>query len=116
LNKYINILILYFIVEDIGTADRILVSTASALLHTVPSFPVPENAQKPCKVLCPEIPMLANYEVKPPDSFWKFFPQNNFPKDITSPIDVNSLEFELAKNSRYFTIHEKIGLKAAFLI
>jgi hypothetical protein len=56
--------------------------------------------------------VLANYEVEPPDSFWKVFPYNSFPKDIDSPIDVNNLEFELAKNSKYLTIHEKNRAKS----
>ncbi len=34
---------------------------------------------------CDEIPILDNYAVSPPDSFWSYFPSSPLPSTLTTP-------------------------------
>jgi len=41
---------------------------------------------------CEDIPILADYTVDPPESFWRNFPSCELPKTVEHTIDVNALE------------------------
>jgi hypothetical protein len=56
--------------------------------------------------------VLASYEAEPPKNFWENFPSRPFPKSVTTPVNTDCLKFELAKNSKKLTVHEKIRSKS----
>jgi hypothetical protein len=52
---------------------------------------------------CDEIPILDNYAVSPPDSFWNYFPSSPLPSTLTTPINTEKLK-GLVANCKNWTM------------
>lgn len=62
---------------------------------------------KPHSRKCPEVPVLPSYSENPSPDFWKSFPREGMPRDISSQVDRHALSGLVARHSKNWTHHSK---------
>ena len=63
----------------------------SWIRHDTVVISEPHTVTRDFKRKCEEVPILTNYAVAPPDSFWKYFPSMPLPSVLETAIDVNKI-------------------------
>ena len=58
------------------------------------------------RLKCPEVQKLGNYEGPPPKSFWNTFPFSSLPTDVSSNINVKTLDEIIKSNEEKLTFTE----------